>query len=92
MKDTIQQIIDSLQNNISELRCVRTFEDSDRHYIVQAMRDIQQAVDFLQRIGTPLQPDEAFLVFGDWVNPEGTPYSEKEKEQSVGGRQDDLPW
>ena len=92
MKDTIQQIIDSLQKNISELRCVRTFEDSDRHYIVQAMRDIQQAVDFLQRIGTPLQPDEAFLVFDDWVNPERTLYLEKAKEQNVGGRQDDLPW
>ncbi len=71
MNETILKVIASLQSNTSELRSILNFNENERHYIIQAMRDIQQAVDFLTQVGTPLKPDEQFLFGGaddDWEN------------------------
>ncbi|MBQ6480140.1 MAG: hypothetical protein IJI45_03385 [Anaerolineaceae bacterium] len=71
MNETILKVIASLQSNTSELRSILNFNENERHYIYQAMRDIQQAVDFLNQVGTPLKPDEQFLFGGsddDWEN------------------------
>ena len=46
MNETILKVITSLQSNTSELRSILNFNENERHYIIQAMRDIQQAVDF----------------------------------------------
>lgn len=64
MNETILKVIASLQSNTSELRSILNFNENERHYIYQAMRDIQQAVYFLNQVGTPLKPDEQFLFYG----------------------------
>ena len=78
MNETILKVIASLQSNTSELRSILNFNENERHYIYQAMRDIQQAVDFLVQVGTPLKPDEQFLFCGsdddceNYIYPDGT--------------------
>ena len=78
MNETILKVIASLQSNTSELRSILNFNENERHYIIQAMRDIQQAVDFLVQVGTPLKPDEQFLFFGsdddceNYIYPDGS--------------------
>ncbi len=64
MNETILKVIASLQSNTSELRSILNYNENERHYIFQAMRDIQQAVDFLAQVGMPLKPDEKFLFWG----------------------------
>ncbi len=78
MNETILKVIASLQSNTSELRSILNFNENERHYIIQAMRDIQQAVDFLTQVGTPLKPDEQFLFCGsdddceNYIYPDGS--------------------